>query len=120
MLARPTDLNGDILPVSVPGDLLSGTEAAASALRDHLQHFPGDWWENAEKGNPVFDLITVSLRTEQDARTLSSALTSYILSFSGIRNVSDVHASIERQVFSFSCIAHTESGETIPVHFAAP
>ena len=120
MLARPTDRNGDILPVAVPGDLLSGTEAAASALRDHLRLFPGDWWENAEKGNPVFDLITVSRRTEQDARTLSSALTSYLLSFSGIRTVSDVQASIERQVFSFSCIAHTESGETVPIHFAAP
>ena len=120
MLARPTDLNGDILPVTAPADLLSGTEAAASVLRDHLRLFPGDWWENTEKGNPVFDLITVSRRTEQDARTLSSALTSYILAFPGIRTVSDVKASIERQVFSFSCIAHTESGETVPVHFAAP
>ena len=120
MLARPADRNGDILPVTAPADLFSGTAAAASALRDHLRLYPGDWWEYAEKGNPVFDLITVSRRTEQDARTLSSALTSYILSFSGIRNGSDVHASIERQVFSFSCIAHTESGEAIPVHFAAP
>ena len=120
MLARLVDRNGDILPVTASADLLSGTEAAASALRDHLKLFPGEWWENEEKGNPVFDLITVSRRTEQDARTLSSALTSYILSFPGIRNVSDVHASIERQVFSFSCVAHTESGETVPVHFAAP
>ena len=120
MLARPVDQNGDILPVTAPSDLFSGTEAAASALRDHLRLFPGDWWENAEKGNPVFDLITVSRRTEQDARTLSSALTSYILDFPGIRTVSDVQASIERQVFSFSCVAHTESGETVPVHFAAP
>ena len=120
MLARPVDQNGDILPVTAPSDLFFGTEAAASALRDHLRLFPGDWWENAVKGNPVFDLITVSRRTEQDARTLSSALTSYILAFPGIRTVSDVQASIERQVFSFSCVAHTESGETVPVHFAAP
>ena len=108
------------MPVSVPGDLLFGTEAAASALRDHLRLFPSDWWENAEEGNPVFDLITVSQRTEQDARTLASALTAYLLAFPGIRTVSDVQASIERQVFSFSCIAHTESGETVPVHFAVP
>ena len=120
MLARPVDQNGDILPVTASADLLSGTAAVASAIRDHLRLFPGDWWENAEKGNPVFDLITVSRRTEQDARTLSSALTSYILAFPGIRTVSDVQASIEGQVFSFSCIAHTESGETVPIHFAAP
>ena len=51
MLTRPTDPSGDILPVLSSSDLLSGPEAAAVALRDHLNLFTGDWWETESQGN---------------------------------------------------------------------
>ena len=120
MLSRPVDSSGDILPVLSPSSLSSGPEAAAIGLRDHLNLFPGEWWEYADRGNPVFDLLSVSRRTDQDARTLASALSSYLLSFPGVQSLSAVQAAIDRHVFSFSCTAHTESGEDVPVHFAAP
>ena len=120
MLSRPIDFSGDILPVRSPADILTGPAAAASGLRDHLNLFPGEWWEYEDRGNPVFDLISVSRRTARDADTLTAALTSYILSFPGIRSVTGAKSSFDNRLFSFSCTAHTESGETFPVHFAAP
>ena len=119
MFYRPVDSSGDILPVLSPLDLLSGTAAAGAGLRDHLQLFPGDWWEHPDRGNQIFDLISVSRRTDQDARTLSAALAAYIRSFPGIRSVSEARSSFSGRRYSFSCTAHTEAGEEVPVAFSA-
>ena len=117
MFSRPVDSSGDILPVLSAADLLSGAEALAAGLRDHLNLFPGDWWEYADRGNEIIDLIILSRRTSRDAETLSSYLVSYIRSSPGIRSVSDVKASFQTYKFSFSCTAHTDSGQTLPLNF---
>ncbi len=120
MLSRPVDSSGDILPVQSSADLLSGPASVASGLRDHLNLFPGDWWEYPSRGNPVFDLIPVSRRTSQDADTLSSALCAYLRQFPGVRSLSEVQASFLNHSFSFFCTVHTEGEETVPVFFTAP
>ena len=119
MLSRPVDLYGDILPVLSPLDLLSGPPAAAAGLRDALNLFPGDWWEYADRGNEIFDMISTSRRTQQDAETLSAYLSSCVLEFPGIQSVSDVASAFSGRVFRFSCTAHTEAGEAFPVSFSA-
>ena len=55
MISRNVDDSGDILPVTSPGDLASGSDAAAIGLADHLRMFTGEWWENPEQGNGIFD-----------------------------------------------------------------
>ena len=120
MICRPADTSGDILPVLSPSDLLSGPAACAAGLRDHLNLYPGDWWETPDRGNPIFELISLSRRTERDAETLSACLISWLQAFPDIRTVSDVQASFSGRVFTFACTVHTESGETVPVHYAAP
>ena len=120
MTIRPVDSGGDILPVANSADMATSTEAAAAGLRNHLNLFTGEWWEYPEKGNPVFDLISVSRRSDQDAAALSSAITAYILKFPAIQSLSDVQSSFAGRVFSFSCTAHTETGETFAVNFSSP
>ena len=112
MLSRPVDASGDILPVLSPSDLLSGVQAVAIGVKDHLNLYAGDWWENPELGNEVLDLLSESRCTDQDADTLSSYLVSYLLEFPGILSVSDISASFSGRAFNFSCTAHTEAGET--------
>ena len=120
MLSRPVDSSGDILPVLTLSDLLSGSEAAAAALRDYLHLFPGDWWEFEDHGNPVFDLLSVSRRTDQDAQTMASALSGYLLRFPGVQSVSVTKAAFNGPVFSFACSVHLESGDSVPLFFSAP
>ncbi len=115
MISRPFDSSGDILPALSSSDLLSGPEAAAHALQDHLRLYRGDWWENPEKGNEILDLISVSRYTAQDASTLLTYLTSYILTLPGILSVSDTSASFSGHTFFFSCTAHTETGDTASI-----
>ena len=115
MLTRPTDPSGDILPVLSSADLLSGPEAAAVALQDHLNLFTGDWWENESRGNEVPELLALSRQTDQDAKALSSYLVSYIQSFPAVRGLSDVRAAFSGREFRFACTAHTEAGAAFPV-----
>ena len=111
MLCRPVDASGDILPVISAEDLFSGLSAVASGVRDHMNLFQGDWWENAELGNEILDLISDARCTDQDVETLSSYLVSYLREFPEVRSVSDVSSTFSGRSFLFSCIAHTEEGE---------
>lgn len=120
MLSRPVDPSGDILPVLTPEDLLSGPEAAAAGLADHLRLFAGDWWEYADRGNEIPDLLSAAPRTERDPETLSGYLASFVQDFPAVTSVSDARASSSGRAFTFSCTAHTESGGEIPVTFSFP
>ncbi len=115
MLARPVDSNGDVLPVRLHSQLLSGSQAIAVALRDYLKLFQGDWWEYSDKGNAIIDLIAVSRCTDQDAVTLRSYLTTYIMDFPGIASLSGIKAHFSGHSFVFSCNVHTENNETVLV-----
>ncbi len=111
MTSRPFDASGDVLPVLSPADLLSGPEAVAAALRDHLKLYRGDWWEYADRGNEILDMIAVSRCTDRDAATLVNYLTFYILTLPGVVSVTGASGSFSGRAFSFSCTAHTEEGE---------
>ena len=117
MICRNADASGDILPAVSPGDLATGTEAAAIGLADHLQMFTGEWWEKPEQGNQIFDLITGERVTEKQIPALCSYLSSYVMSFPEVVQVSDVQGNVVNGVFSYSTTAWMASGETVRVSF---
>ena len=120
MRCRPTDPSGDVLPVLSPGDLLTGSEALAAGLADHLKLHYADWWEYDSRGNEIFDMIAASRYTAQDADALSSYLAAYIQEFPGVRSVSDISASFSGRTFNFSAAVHPEEGNSqVPVTFTA-
>ena len=117
MISRNADASGDILPVVSPGDLATGTGAAAIGLADHLQMFTGEWWENPERGNQIFDLVAEERVTEKQIPALCSYLSSYVMSFPEVIQVSDVQGNVVNGVFSYSATAWMASGETVRVSF---
>ena len=117
MTCRKTDVSGDILPVVSPGDLASGTEAVAIGLADHLRMFTGEWWENPEAGNQIFDLIAGERITEKQIPALYGYLSSYVMSFPEVEEVSDAQGAVVNGVFSYSATARMMSGEMVRVSF---
>ena len=120
MTARPVDAAGDILPVLTSSDLLSAAPAVASGLSDHLRLFSGDWWENPDTGNEIFDLVSSSVIREKDLSALAGYLSSYIQSFPPVQSVSDVRASLSGNSFFYSSTAHISNGGEVPVSFTYP
>ena len=115
MTSRNVDDSGDILPVTSPGDLASGSDAAAIGLADHLRMFTGEWWEYPERGNGIFDLIAGERVTEKQVPALCSYLSSYVGSFPEVTQVEDVMGSVMNGAFIYNATARTLSGETIRV-----
>ena len=117
MISRNADASGDILPVVSPGNLATGTEAAAIGLSAPLQMFTGEWWENPERGNGIFDLIAGERVTEKQISALCSYLSSYVMSFPEVVQVSDVQGNVVNGVFTYTATARTASGEEVRVSF---
>ena len=117
MTSRKVDDSGDILPVVSPEDLARGTEAGAIGLADHLRMFTGEWWENPERGNGIFDLIAGERVTEKQVPALCSYLSSYVMNFPEVEQVTDVQGAVTNGVFSYSATARMLSGETIQIQF---
>ncbi len=113
MMLRPTDENGDILPVTDSASLLRGTQAAARLIRDRLELLTGDWWENSALGNGILQMMQESRLAEPDLQTLANSLASYIRQTPGVRDVRDASFSMEGRTFSFACTAETDDGEAV-------
>ena len=110
MVIRPTDENGDILPVLSPASKLTGAEAVKELVRDRLTLLSGDWWENPSRGNAVLEMLKENRCTEADRQAISSYLSSYIRETRGVLEVRDVKCSLEDRRFSFSCTVETDTG----------
>ena len=120
MKMRPTDENGDILPVLSGAVVVSGPEAVVALVRDRLNLLAGEWWENPAWGCEIFDMLRSDRVTVQDAPALVSYLSSYIQSATGVRAVEDVSFTVSGRQFSFFCRVLTEDGSrelsyTIPL-----
>ena len=111
MLLRPVDASGDILPVLVSSDLLSGPEAVAQLVQYRLSLLRGEWWENPENGFFILDTLQGSRITEADASALSSQISAYVRETPGVREVEDVRFSVDGRRFSYSCEIRTETGK---------
>ena len=111
MLLRPVDASGDILPVLVSSDLLSGPEAVAQLVQYRLSLLRGEWWENPENGFFILDTLQGSRISETDASVLSAQITAYVRETSGVRDVEDVRFSVEGRQFSYSGEVKTEEGK---------
>ena len=117
MTSRNVDDSGDILPVTSAGDLASGSDAVAIGLADHLRMFTGEWWENPERGNQIFDLVAGERVTEKQIPALCSYLSSYVMSFPEVEEVTDVQGRVMNGVLSYSATALMVSGERVRVSF---
>ena len=117
MTSRNVDDSGDILPVVSPGDLASGSDAAAIGLADHLRMFTGEWWEYPDRGNGIFDLIAGERVTEKQVPALCSYLSSYVGSFPEVEEVTNVQGRVMNGVFTYTATALMISGEMVQVSF---
>ena len=110
MVIRPTDSNGDILPVLSVSQLVSGPPAVARLAEDRLKLLTGDWWENPKQGCEAFDLMRESRMTDGDLQALASYLSSYVRETPGVLEITESRYSADGRSFHFACTVLTDGG----------
>ena len=110
MRMRPTDENGDVLPVLHTGEMFSGALAVASLVESRLELYAGDWWENPAWGNEILRMLQEGRLTEADAQSLSTYLAGYVRNTSGVKEVQDEKWDLDGGRFSWGCTVITEYG----------
>ena len=110
MRIRPTDENGDVLPVLHTGEMFSGALAVALLVESRLELYAGDWWENPSWGNEILRMLQEGRLTEADAQSLSTYLAGYVRKTAGVREVQDEKWSLDGGRFFWSCTVLTEYG----------
>jgi len=110
MTIRPTDSNGDILPVLSSRALLTGPEAVARLVEYRLGLLVGEWWENKGMGFSILEVMRTSRITEDSASALASMISAYIRETPGVQEVEDVRFSVSGRRFSYSCMVRTGQG----------
>ena len=116
MRLRPVDQNGDVLPVLHASDMFSGSLAVAKLVEDRLNLFSGDWWENPSWGNEILRMLQEGRLTEADAQSLSTYLSGYVRSTSGVKEVQDEKWDFSGSRYSWSCTVLTEYGSS-EIHY---
>ena len=107
---RPADENGDMLPVLSSSDILRGTPAVTQLVRERLELFTGDWWEDPASGNEILEMLQESRQTEADRQALASYLASYIRETPGVTDVRDAESAVAGKQFRFTCTVDTDDG----------
>jgi hypothetical protein len=115
MLYRPTEANGDMRPVTRKADLLTGSRAVSAACASRLRLFRGEWWEDADEGNPLLDMLTRGDKRDQSPAAICEALSRYIAGTRGVASVTGAEGRHDRPgrtvIYRFSYM--TEHGENI-------
>ena len=111
MRMRPTDENGDVMPVLHTGEMFSGALAIASLVESRLNLYCGDWWENPAWGNEILKMLQEGRLTNADAQVLSTYLTEYVRETSGVQDVTDIRFFVEGYRFGWKCKVLTEYGK---------
>ncbi len=110
MKIRPSDANGDIMPVIDSVSMRTGNDAVSELVKDQLSLLCGDWWENPAWGNMGLDMFRESRRTEADLKAIASYIISYIQDTAGVQDVRDVQYSVSGKGFQLSCTIITNDG----------
>ncbi len=115
MTVRPTDEQGDILPVLARSDLMAGIAAVGRLAEAAMQLQQGEWWEDALAGSPVLAILRDDTFGEEKAQELEREILRYLRELPGVASVEDTAVIREGARLVFRCRLLTDSGEEVQI-----
>lgn len=110
MLYRPTDTQGDMLPVSRREQMLTGQQAVLAAVLSRLRLLRGEWWEDDSLGFEVPDFLRRGVRTPQGPTLLTNYITAYIAQTPGVVSVIHAEGAYHSRCLNYRCTIVTDDG----------
>lgn len=111
MRYRKQSGDGDYVFGGSANDFLKDTDAVAQAIKTNLLLLKGEWWENTEKGLPLFQNILGRGGAPQNVQAADLLVRDVILGTPGVRGIKDFKSTYEGRTYSLRCTAETQYGD---------
>lgn len=113
MLYRPVDSTGDMFPIARKEQLLFGTAALAEAIKSRMRLHRGEWWEEADTGSPILDLLTAQKVSVDHMGAIAHQIVGYISQTEGVRSVQASQPTYNQAQRSMTllCVVTPTTGE---------
>lgn len=105
MIARPTDQNGDMIPIAYASQLLSGAKAVAQVVKQRLLLYFGEWWEDESAGFRLPQFLADGVRQE-NIEMLVKYISSYVAATDGVTSVDGTSIVMDGRRMFYSCVVH--------------
>ncbi|MEK8128656.1 hypothetical protein WMW72_12135 [Paenibacillus filicis] len=103
--------NGDYVFGGSARDFVEGVEAVSQAIRTNLLLLKGEWWEDTEKGLPLFQNILGQAGTPQHIQATDLLVQEVIRNTPGVTKINDFKSTYENRKYSLTCRVDTQFGE---------
>lgn len=115
MIVRPTDQNGDMIPIAYASQMLTKAEAVAQVVKQRLLFYFGEWWEDESAGFRLPQFLADGIRRE-NWEMLAKYVSSYVAGTEGVAGVSGTSVTLDGRKMVYSCVIHVgEETETVEV-----
>jgi hypothetical protein len=104
-------VNGDYSFGHNENDFVSGTEAVSQAIKTNLLLLYGEWWEDIDKGLPLFESILGKPGTPENVQAADLLVQGAISSTPGVISIKNFQSSYENRQYSLNCTVDTQYGE---------
>ncbi|MFC3768353.1 hypothetical protein [Paenibacillus sp. GCM10012303] len=104
-------VNGDYSFGKGPNDFLTGTLAVSQAIKTNLLLLYGEWWENVDKGLPLFQNILGQPGLPENVQAADLLVREVILSTSGVLSIKNYSSNYADRTYSCRCTVETQYGD---------
>lgn len=95
----------------VIGEFVTGAEAVAQAVKTNLKLLKGEWWENPNKGLPLFQNILGLTGQKENLVSAELLIQENILSTKGVKGIKNFKSELKNREFKLDCRVDTIFGE---------
>lgn len=107
---RKLDINRDYTFGAGVGNFVTDLEAVSQAITTNLLLFMGEWWENKEKGLPLFQNILGQPGNPENSQAADLLIQSVIITTPGVKSIKEFNSIYDQRIYTLSCIVETIYG----------
>lgn len=103
--------NGDYSFGRNADDFVSDVDAVSQAIRTNLLLLLGEWWEDTDKGLPLFQNIVGAAGTPDSQQAADLIVQGAITGTPGVTSIKEFSSSYANRTYSLQCRVDTVYGE---------
>lgn len=111
MRYRKLDNNGDYTFGGNANDFYEGTIAVSQAIKTNLLLLYGEWWEDIDKGLPLFQNILGQSGTPGNQQAADLLIQGVISNTPGVISIKNYTSNYSNRTYSISCTVQTQYGD---------